>query len=348
MVGGATPSRIASTEKIASTTPAAPRRCPVIDLVELTAARFLGGVVARGERLRLAEAAETAARGGHFPAARDDEVGVAVLNGAHAEPDGVRRGGAGGDHAEIRALQAKTDREMTADHVDDGGGHEERRDPARAHPLQVLAVFRLDGAEAADARAADRAAARGIGLGKVDARVVDGLHPGGHAVLQDVVHAAGLLRLDVLADVEVAHRPADAHRECGHVEARHRSDAALPAEDGVPGRLHGAPDRGHHAKTRYDDTALAHTIPVWRLIESGLAAALVDVVDGLVDGGDLLGILVRDFDLELLLEGHHQLDRVERIRSQVVDERGIVRYLFLLHAQLFGNDGFDLLLNSAH
>src|SRR5207302_8029388 len=102
-------------------------------------------------------------------------------------------------------------------------------------------------------------------------------------------------------------------------------DAALPAEDGVPGRLHGAPDRGHHAKTRYDDTALAHTIPVWRLIESGLAAALVDVVDGLVDGGDLLGILVRDFDLELLLEGHHQLDRVERIRSQVVDERGIVR-----------------------
>src|SRR5438094_466367 len=161
MVGGATPSRIASTEKSASTTPAAPRRCPVIVAVEVPrTARLLGGVVARGERLRLAEAAETAARGGHFPAARDDDVGVAVLNGAHAEPDGVRRGGAGGDHAEIRALQAKTDREMTADHVDDGGGHEERRDLARAHRLQVLAVFRLDGAEAADARSADRATAR--------------------------------------------------------------------------------------------------------------------------------------------------------------------------------------------
>src|ERR1700756_2380 len=84
------------------------------------------------------------------------------------------------------------------------------------------------------------------------------------------------------------------------------------------------------------------------LFESGLAAALVDVVDGLVDGSNLLGILVRDFDLEFLLEGHHQLDRVERIGAQVVDERGIVRDLLLLDAQLFGNDGFDLLLNSAH
>ena len=37
MVGGATWSRIASTENTASTPPAAPSRCPVIDLVELTA-----------------------------------------------------------------------------------------------------------------------------------------------------------------------------------------------------------------------------------------------------------------------------------------------------------------------
>src|ERR1700683_595201 len=54
------------------------------------------------------------------------------------------------------------------------------------------------------------------------------------------------------------------------------------------------------------------TVPIRRLdFDSGLAAALVDVVDGLVNGRDLLGILVRDFDLELLFEGHYQLDRVE-------------------------------------
>src|ERR1700686_4198173 len=46
-------------------------------------------------------------------------------------------------------------------------------------------------------------------------------------------------------------------------------------------------------------------------LQSGLAATLVDVVDRLVDGCDLLGVLIRDFDLEFLFEGHYQLDRVE-------------------------------------
>src|SRR5438477_648616 len=77
----------------------------------------------------------------------------------------------------------------------------------------------------------------------------------------EVVHAAGFLARDVLTDVEIAHLPADAHRKRGHVEARHRTDAALPAQDGIPCRLNGAPDRGHHSKARYDDTALAHTLP---------------------------------------------------------------------------------------
>src|SRR5690348_1220770 len=81
---------------------------------------------------------------------------------------------------------------------------------------------------------------------------------------------------------------------------------------------------------------------------SGLAATLVDIVDRLVDRRDLLGVLVRNLDLELLLEGHHQLDRVERVGSQVIHERGLARDLLLFDAQLFGNDGLDLLLNCAH
>src|SRR5690348_17973104 len=38
---------------------------------------------------------------------------------------------------------------------------------------------------------------------------------------------------------------------------------------------------------------------------------------------DLLRRVVRDFDRELFLEGHHQLDRVERVGAEVVDELGI-------------------------
>src|SRR5258708_38549619 len=37
-----------------------------------------------------------------------------------------------------------------------------------------------------------------------------------------------------------------------------------------------------------------------------------------------LGFLVRDLGLELLLERHHQLDGVERVRAQVIDERRLV------------------------
>src|SRR3977135_2921717 len=61
------------------------------------------------------------------------------------------------------------------------GGDEERRDLARTHRLQVLAVFGLDGPQATDAGAAHRAAALRIGLGEVDTGVAHGLHPGGDA-----------------------------------------------------------------------------------------------------------------------------------------------------------------------
>jgi hypothetical protein len=131
--------------------------------------------------------------------------------------------------------------------------------------LRGLIAFRYSPySESTDAGAAHRAAARGIGFGEIDTGVADGLHSGGHAVLHEVVHAAGVLGCDVLTDVEIAHLPADAHRKGGHIKARHRTDAALPAQDGIPCRLNGAPDRGHHSKARYDDTALAHTLPVSR------------------------------------------------------------------------------------
>src|SRR5216110_3001099 len=64
---------------------------------------------------------------------------------------------------------------------------------------------------------------------------------------------------------------------------------------------------------------------------SGLGVGL-DVVDGLLDGGDLLGFLVRDLGLELFLERHDQLDGVERISTEVVDERGLVLDLGLVDA----------------
>src|SRR5690606_35677830 len=81
----------------------------------------------------------------------------------------------------------------------------------------------------------------------------------------------------------------------------------------------------------------------WRLMcetvrRSSLVAALGDVIDRLLHGCDLLGILIRDLRLELLFECHHQLDRVERVGAEVVDEGSVVRDFLLFHPQLLGDD----------
>src|SRR5665811_1742909 len=68
------------------------------------------------------------------------------------------------------------------------------------------------------------------------------------------------------------------------------------------------------------------------------AGVLVDVVEGVLHGTDLLGFLVRDLDPELLLEAHDELDEVERVRVQIVDERGLGQDLRLVDAELLDND----------
>src|SRR5829696_6491122 len=79
------------------------------------------------------------------------------------------------------------------------------------------------------------------------------------------------------------------------------------------------------------------------LPSSGVSALLVrrDVVDGLADRLDLLGILVRDLDPELILELHDQLDEIERVRVEVFLERRLLGDLALLDPELIGQDLLD-------
>src|SRR6266550_506585 len=68
----------------------------------------------------------------------------------------------------------------------------------------------------------------------------------------------------------------------------------------------------------------------------------LDVVDAFLDAGDLLGVLVRNLDPELLLERHHELHRVERVGAEVVDERGIGRHFLFIDAKLLHDDALHL------
>src|SRR5215212_2682750 len=61
-------------------------------------------------------------------------------------------------------------------------------------------------------------------------------------------------------------------------------------------------------------------------------------VGRLADGLDAGDLVVGDLDAELLLEGEHDLDQVERVGVQVLLEAGVGGHLVRLHAQLRGQD----------
>src|SRR5450759_4771440 len=75
---------------------------------------------------------------------------------------------------------------------------------------------------------------------------------------------------------------------------------------------------------------------------------LADVVDGIRHGANLLRILVGDFNIEGLFEGHHELDGIERIGAQVIHERSAGRDFALVHTQLLDDNLFHFFINGCH
>src|SRR5581483_9471210 len=70
-----------------------------------------------------------------------------------------------------------------------------------------------------------------------------------------------------------------------------------------------------------------------------------DVVDSLADGLDLLRVLVRDLDPELVLELHDQLDEVEGVGVEILLEGSLLRDVRLVDAELLGEDLLDPLVD---
>src|SRR5262245_4095451 len=77
---------------------------------------------------------------------------------------------------------------------------------------------------------------------------------------------------------------------------------------------------------------------------TGLRVVL-DVLNSVADRHDLFGVIVRDLDVEVLLQGHDELDGVEGIGAQVFDElRGRSDVVFL-HSELLDDDLLHLVLD---
>src|SRR5229473_4365882 len=74
----------------------------------------------------------------------------------------------------------------------------------------------------------------------------------------------------------------------------------------------------------------------------------VEVLQRLSHRTQLLGFLVRNVDVEFLLEGHNQLHRVEAVRAQVLHEARFGGQFVALDPQLLDDDVLDLLLELLH
>ncbi len=80
----------------------------------------------------------------------------------------------------------------------------------------------------------------------------------------------------------------------------------------------------------------------------GLGGVLLDVVRGVLDGADLLGILIRDLRPELLFEAHDQLDQIEGVSVEVIDERCLRLDLILFDAELADDELLEAIVRRGH
>src|SRR5882672_2884279 len=111
------------------------------------------------------------------------------------------------------------------------------------------------------------------------------------------------------------------------------------------------PSNAGHTSAVVLPTAQIMPKPVMTTRRAKLLACLrmlADVVDGIRNGADLLGVFVGDLDVESLFEGHDQFHGIQRVGSQVVHERGAGSDLALVHTQLLHNDLLHFFVNSCH
>src|ERR1043165_483531 len=82
------------------------------------------------------------------------------------------------------------------------------------------------------------------------------------------------------------------------------------------------------------------------VVESKSAfCVLFEELHRIADGQDRLGRIIRNLAAELFLERHHQLDRVETVRAEVVDEARGFGHLVRLDAKMLHDDLLDPLGN---
>src|SRR6185437_5159602 len=147
--------------------------------------------------------------------------------------------------------------------------------------------------------------------------------------MDEAPHLLHLFFLDEVQWVKVLDFGSDLAGMAGDVKVCDLPYATASFNNALPDLGAGVPNAADHAQAGYDNPS-GQLLAAFRV--------LVNVIDGVLHGADLFGVLIGNLDIECLFESHDQLDCVERVCSEVIHEGGIGGNFALVHSKLLNND----------
>ncbi len=247
--------------------------------------------------------------------------------------------------------------------------------------LQGVRVF-ADRHEAADAGTDRDTDTVSVFFRHHETAVLERLGTGHSAVQHELIEAAGFLRGNVGARIEITDFTRDLAGVLRSIKTLNLPDTGLTGKRVLPGFFNAVTKGAHNAKPRHDhtthndklqkfnakkrETRLVPGFPFLRPAASpdSLSAGVpdrkrkaksqrtsgllmfLDVIDRLLDGAQLFLFAVRDLDAEGIFKGHHEFNGVKAVSAQIFDEGGLILDVGFIDAQLFSNNlldtGFDI------
>jgi hypothetical protein len=124
--------------------------------------------------------------------------------------------------------------------------------------------------------------------------------------VDEAAHLAGLFFVHEEEWIEVLDLGGEANGVAGEIEGFDLGHTAAASQQALPDLRGGFADPADEPEAGYDDATLLHFLFCRLLV-------LFDVVDGVFDSLNLLGILVGDLDVEGFFELHDEFDDVEGV-----------------------------------
>ena len=116
----------------------------------------------------------------------------------------------------------------------------------------------LDHGQAANARTNHHTNTVGIGFSHLQTRVLPGLNPGRHTVMNEDIHVPRLLGRHIVFDVEAFHLTRKAGREWAGIKLGDIGNAGTACQQLRPGFSNRISDRANDAQAGNNNTTAAH------------------------------------------------------------------------------------------